>query len=257
MKKLIILLVCFIFPLTVYAKEDIVTIENMNSYIMILDMDEYSYEETANVSVNFGDNPNTYYFYKSIPKVESYRYTGKSKSISYNVKLRYTNIPDNPYFIDYDNKKKYLISVGTDTTLLSEDSTIKLSYTTKATGRNLIKNKEYHFDIAGSHYYDINKTNFKIIFTDIAERGTIYFSNNGKDYFKTLDGLTYKVGDYSDLNGTYNKIITKGNTLSIKIVLDEKDSNKIDFRKIVVYGSFGIFLIFVLSITYKILNRKK
>ena len=254
MKKVVVVLLLFIFPMVVNAKEDKVTINELNTYIRILDMNYYSYEETADISVDFGDNPNTNYYIKSIPKSGTHVYKEESKSTEFNINLKTLDILNDSYDMD-DGKNSTTIYVGTSSRLLSEKETIKMEYLISFTGKKLKKNKEYFFDIAKSDY-DIKKVNFEIILSDIAKRGTIYFSNNGKDYFEDLDGLTYSKDEYISLKGTYIKTLKKGESLSIRIVLDEEDrKTKADFKESVVYCSFGVLGIFISFIIYKIVKH--
>jgi hypothetical protein len=252
MKKIFFVVLCFVFPLIVYAKDDILTIEKLDTYIMPADNGYCSYDETVSAKLTLGDNPSTYYYVKKIPKTGTYKYF-TDRVIDYNVSISSINVPDKYYGVDSENKKNYIISVGTDAALLDETNTITISYVSNYIS-NRLSNNEYFFDIAKSDY-DIKKVNFEIELASKPDR--MLFSNNGKDYFETLDGLNYDINDTYNVVGTYSKALTKGNSLSVKIIFDLKYSSSLDFKQMVVYGSFGVFLLFLAVIIYRIFNHKK
>jgi hypothetical protein len=250
MRKLLLVLLLLFITVPVSAetdyKEDEMTIESLDTYIVILADDTYRVIESYDMKVMFGDLPNTFFFEKRIPL--TYNYTFKNKKYSYVLEPTILSVEADTYFNFVDEDEYLKVLIGDQYDLFGEDERFKISYDLK-----LDKEEEFFSYILADNLYDISKTTFEIVFPDTIEGKEITFSLDGKTFSNTIDELTYEIDSEFILKGTYSKTLTAGSKIYVRV--NEMAEDKTN-QNLIIYISIGTLLIIIL-ILISILGKKK
>lgn len=253
MKKLISILFMLALTMPVNAEEidyvkDKMTIESLNTNIVILDDDTYRVTENYSTKVIFGDLPSTFYFEKNIPLTYDYSYN--RVKYSYKVTPTLLKVLSDTYFLTSEEEDNLKIQVGDGYELYSESKDIVIEYDVK-----LDKKEPFFSYVLASNLYDTKETTFSVAFPYELEGKSIKFSLDGKNFSDEIDGLTYKIENKYILTGKYSKLINANQSLILRV--GDQKYNAISSNEILTYVSLAALLLVIVIFIVYIVKRKK
>lgn len=251
MKKIIMGLFIFVILMGKVSgkSNDVLTIEKLNTNIIIYEENEFMVNNDYDTSLIFGDNPQTNYFYKVL--YNNYKYLYKDKIINSSVDYSNIDMTSNTEFGIYETEKGNTLYFGNPFSRFKPKEKIKAEYYA------ILEKKEegiYSYTICKEDY-DVKKINFEILMALGYKGKEIKFSLNNKDYSKELKNLSYKIKDNILLEGSYESTLKKGEHLSF-ILIDKESADVIDINNLFIL-IVSIVLFIVLSIMLLLRIRKK
>lgn len=269
MKKLlafvILLLVC---TPVVFAEDgvDKLTITNLDVNVAVAGFKDYIIKETYNTKLIFGDSTSTYYFTKNIPLKGTFYYS--SKNVDYTAELKkYSIDTDTEYLIDEMDTNNVRFKIGKELSLFNENENFSVNYELLYTAKNLTLKDGIYYVLADSDY-DINNVTFNLLLPVNIDSNYVMFSLDGKNFSRDIDGLSFQVTNKYNLVGTYDKVLTAGQKLTVRVEQDfTYPSNSVIFqhnttnndksKELIVYVSLGLALLSISGLVIIIFRRKR
>lgn len=222
MKKMFITVILIILSFyNVKAEEkDKTIIEEYSSSIVLVSDNKYQISSHFDIYTKFGDNPKENYFYKLLRDKYSFNYKNEEYKLEYNI----LNIESDKGHGSLGNQEGTMYHFGELDKLLYEKEKIKMDYEVSLDKK---QTNIYSF-VINDNIYDTYKTKFFIRFPFKLNLEDIYFSIDGKNYKKEIQGLKYNLVDVGHIVGEYGEKLTENQKLTFMIMHElktAKDSN--------------------------------